>query len=183
MANLRFSTAQQIIDAFPVLKDEFKDAELHLHPFEYVRQMINKGQIQQALALCAFMLPKREAVQWLCESLRQSAAVFTENDEVLLKLAEDWAHNPSEKLRGAALSAAMNSGFLTGPAWAAAAAGWSGGDIGNDPANPAPPPPHLTGQAVKSAFTVAYWSLFGDDRGSQGTDAIKRALAMVRTGS
>ena len=58
MANLRFSTAQQIIDAFPVLKDEFKDAELHLHPLEYVQQMTSKGQIQQVLALCAFMLPK-----------------------------------------------------------------------------------------------------------------------------
>ena len=183
MVNLRFSTAQQVIDAFPVLRDEFKDAELQLNPIEFVRQMINEGQTQQALALCAFMLPKREAVQWLCECLRQSAAVFTRNDEVLLKLAENWAHNPSEKRRGAALSAGMNSGFLTAPAWAAAAAGWSGGDIGNDPNNPVSPPPHLTGQAVKSAFTVAYWSLFGDDRDSQGTDAIKRALAMVLTGS
>ena len=183
MANLRFSTVQQVIDAFPILKDEFKDAELQRHPIEFVQQMIDKGQIRQVLALCAFMLPKREAVQWLCESLRQSGAVFTGNEDVMLKLAENWAHNPSEKHRGAALSAAMKSGFLTGPAWAAAAAGWSGGDIGNDPNNLVSPPPHLTGQAVKSAFTVAYWSLFGDDRDSQGREAIKRALAMVVTGS
>ena len=180
MTNLRFSTAQQVIEAFPVLKEEFESGNLQFHSIEFVHHLVEAGQIRQAFALCAFMLPRREAVSWLCENMRKFGGNFPEEDEALLGLAESWVQNPTEKNRGAALAAAMKSGFKTGPAWAAAAAGWSGGDIGNDPANPVPPPPHLTGQAVKTGFIISYWNVFGEKRDIRAKEAIKRALDMLQ---
>ena len=183
MKNLRFSTTQQIIEAFPVLRDEFRSGELQSHPIEFVQRLLGTGQFREAFALCAFMLPRREAVRWLCENLREFGGNFPEEDEALLGLAEAWVQNPSEKSRGAALAAAMTSGFKTGPAWAAAAAGWSGGNIGIDPANPVPPPPHLTGQAVKAGFIISYWNVFGEKRDSRSVDAVKHALDMLQPAS
>jgi hypothetical protein len=180
MTNLRFSTAQQVIDAFPVLKEDFKGGNLQVQSIAFVQQLLEAGQISQAFALCAFMLPRREAAGWLCENLRKFGGSFREEDEALLGLAESWVQNPTEKSRGAALAAAMTSGFRTGPAWAAAAAGWSGGDIGNDPANPVPPPPHLTGQAVKTGFIISYWNVFGENRDVRAKEAIKRALDLLQ---
>jgi hypothetical protein len=180
MTNLRFSTAQQVIDAFPVLKADFKGGNLQSNPIEFVQRLLGSGQLREAFALCAFMLPRRDAVRWLCENLRKFGGSFPADDEALLRLAESWVQNPSEKGRGAALAAAMASGFMTGPSWAAAAAGWSGGNIGNDPENPVPPPAHLTGQAVKSGFVICYWNLFGEKRDSRGAEAVKHALDMLQ---
>lgn len=182
MTNLRFSTAQQIIDAFPVLKDDFKSGELQSHPVEFVKRLAETGQLKQAFALCAFMLPRRDAVSWLCESLRKYGSNFPEDEEALLQLAEAWKQNPTEKNRTAALAAAMKSGFMTAPAWAAAAAGWSGGNIGIDPEKPVPPAPHLTGQAVKVGFTMGYWNIFGEKRDQRSAEAIERALDFLETG-
>jgi len=182
MTNLRFSTAQQIIDAFPVLKDDFKSGDLQAHPVEFVERLAETGQLKEAFALCAFMLPRRDAVRWFCESLRKFGSNFPEEEEAFLRLAETWVQNPTEKSRSAALAAAMKSGFMTAPAWAAAAAGWSGGNINNDPEKPVPPPPHLTGQAVKAGFTLGYWNVFGDKRNQRSIEAIRRALDLLETG-
>jgi hypothetical protein len=180
MTNLRFSTAQQVIDAFPVLKEDFKGGNLQVQSIAFVQQLLEAGQISQAFALCAFMLPRREAAGWLCENLRKFGGSFPGEDEALLGLAESWVQNPTEKNRGAALAAAMSSGFRTGPAWAAAAAGWSGGDIGNDPANPVLPPPHLTGQSVKTGLIMGYWNIFGESRDIRAKEAIEHALDILQ---
>jgi hypothetical protein len=180
MTNLRFSTAQQVIDAFPVLKEDFKGGNLQVQSIAFVQLLLEAGQILQAFALCAFMLPRREAVGWLCENLRKFDSNLPEEDDALLALAESWVQNPTEKNRGAALAAAMTSGFKTGPAWAAAAAGWSGGDIGIDPAKPVPPPPHLTGQAVKTGFIIGYWNVFGEKRDAHAKAAVRHALDLLQ---
>ena len=180
MTNLRFSTAQQVIEAFPMLKEEFKGSNLQFQSIEFVHRLLEAGQISQAFALCAFMLPRREAVGWLCENIRKFGGNFSGEDEMLLALAESWVQNPTEKNRGAALAAALTSGFKTAPAWAAAAAGWSGGNVGNDPEKPVSPPPHLTGQAVRTGFTIGYWNVFGEKRDVHAKEAIGRALDMLQ---
>ncbi len=179
MVNLRFSTVKQIAEAFPTVSKDLAISNSLLHPVEAVEQLVEKGEIVRALTLCAYMLPRREAVQWLCECLQEYRGNFSEIDAEWLNLAEAWIKNSSEKNRSTALTAAMNSGFLTAPAWAAAAVGWSGGNISPDPDKPVPPFPYLTGQAVKTAFLIAYWDLFGDERDVRGKNCVGRALALV----
>lgn len=179
MANLRFSTVKQISEAFPPVSKDIVIADPQLHPVKAVEQLVQEGETLRALTLCAYMLPRREAVQWLCESLQDYRAGFSNVDVEFLKLAEAWIKNSSEKNRSVAFAAAMDSGFLSAPAWAAAAVGWSGGNISPDPEKPVPPFPYLTGQAVKTGFLIAYWNLFGDERGAKGKSAVGRALAFV----
>jgi hypothetical protein len=179
MVNLRFSTVKQIADAFPLMAKDLVVSDPQLHPVKAVEQLAQEGETLRALTLCAYMLPRREAVQWLCECLQEYRIGFSFVDADMLKLAETWIKNSSEKNRSAAFAAAMDSGFLTAPAWAAAAVGWSGGNISPDPEKPVPPFPYLTGQAVKTAFLIGYWNLFGDERDAKGKNAVDRALALV----
>lgn len=180
MTKLRFSTAQQIIDTYPVLRDEFQSAALDANPLEFIKGLVETMQGREALALCAFMLPRREAVAWLCQTLRQHAGKLNASDEHLLQLAEDWVLTPVEKNRNAALHAVMTSGFRTGPAWAAAAAGWSGGSMLEASEHPLPPPAHLTGQAVKMGLVLTFWSTHDEGRHTKVADTVGRAISIVQ---
>ena len=179
MSKLRFSTAQQIIDAFPVLKEEFSSLELEAPPIEFIKSLMEGGQVRPALALCAFMLPRREAVGWLCQSLRKHGGEFNTKDVKLLDLAEDWHRAPAEKYRLAAMQAALSSGFRTAPSWAAAAAGWTGGSMTENADLPIPPPPHMTGQAVKIGHIVAFWGKVAKGREAKVSDVVANAIALA----
>lgn len=181
MAKLRFSTTQQIIDAFPVLREEFASSDLDSNPVDFAKGLVESSQHRQALAVCAFMLPRREAVGWLCDTLRQNGGELNKVDETLLKLAEDWVQSPAEKNRMAAMKAVMTSGFKTAPAWAAAAAAWSGGSMSDNPDLPAPPPAHLTGQAVKMGQLLAFWNAQIERRETRVGDTIDRAIAIAQS--
>lgn len=155
MSKLRFSTAQQVVDAFAVLKAEIADDHLEMSPVTFVEQLAQSGRMGAALGFCALLLSRHDAVKWLCQSLRQLRVKYDSKDETLLSLAENWAQTPSEKTRQAAFKAAMASGFGTPTAWAAAATGWTGGSLSENQDFPVPPPAHMTGQAVKTSLLLA----------------------------
>lgn len=180
MTKLRFSTAQQIIDTYPILRDEFQSAALDANPLEFIKGLLDTQQGREALALCAFMLPRREAVAWLCQTLRQHGGTLNSSDENLLNLAEVWVQTPVEKNRNAALKAVMASGFRTGSAWAAAAAGWSGGSMLESSDHPLPPPAHLTGQAVKMGLVLTFWSTNDPGRNTKVAQTVSRAISIVQ---
>ena len=73
MGSLRFSTAQQVVDAFPNLRDEIAMQGLDAEPFAFIENLLGTGQGRPALAFCAMLLPRRDAVQWLCQALRSSS--------------------------------------------------------------------------------------------------------------
>ena len=155
MTKIRFSTALQVIDAFPHVRDEFEGEPLNLAPVAFVQHLLQSKGEGKAVTFCAFLLTRHDALKWLCQSLRAQQTVYTAKDEALLAIAESWARTPSENIRQAALQAAMASGFRTAPAFAAAAVGWSGGNLSNSAENPVPPPAHMTGQAVKTGLILA----------------------------
>ena len=67
MKHLRFSTARQVIDAFPNLRGEFS-GNLELDPFAFIDSLIAQGNVRKAMAFCAFVLPRREAVRLISEA-------------------------------------------------------------------------------------------------------------------
>jgi hypothetical protein len=154
VTNLRFSSAKQVVEAFPVLGEELVSANLALEPYAFIDERVRDGKAREALAFCALLLPRREAVHWLCQALRDTPPAATGNDETLLKLAEDWVRTPSEAARRAAMDAGMEDRQKGACAWAALAAGWSGGSLSPNHEQPVPPPAHLTGHAVKVGLTL-----------------------------
>lgn len=118
----------------------------------------------QALAFLAHALPRREVVWWACRGVRQLPPAESPPAVVAaLRAAEQWVLDPSEENRRAALSAAEAEGFDSAAGLAAAAAGWSGGNL-SPPGLPAvAPSPHLTPRAACGAIALAALALGPDD--------------------
>ena len=182
MTNLRFSTAQQLVDAFPVLRDELGPRNLGMAPFAYIDSLLDETQARKALAFCALLLPRRESVHWLCRALRAATPSPSAGDDNLLKLAEDWVKAPTETARRAALDAGMADPGKGASAWAALAAGWSGGNMSSSVEQPVPPPAHLTGHAVKVGFSMLAAPLPLPQQYARIEEFVRDAVLILKTG-
>ncbi|WP_448956035.1 DUF6931 family protein [Labrys neptuniae] len=182
MKHLRFSAARQVIDAFPNLSNEFSGYNLDLEPFAFIDVLLAQGSERKAMAFCAFLLPRREAVQWLSQALRQRPQAPSSTEATLLRLVEDWLKKPMEATRRAALDAGMDDPNKGAFAWAALAAGWSGGSLSPNPEHPVPPPQHLTGHAVNVGLTllIAGQPLAKQSEGM--AELVGDAVALLRRG-
>ena len=117
-----------------------------------VQALLDGGYCADALRLLARLLPRRYAVGWACQCGR--GETLSEHDSAGLALAEAWLREPGQAQQVAALAFAKAHRYRTIGAWAAAAAGWSGGNLNPDHERPTPPPAHLTALAASAA--VAY---------------------------
>ena len=154
MTQLRFTNAQQVLDAFPSLKYSVTVKPLDVEPISYVRAVLKSELPEQALVFCAYLMAKRDAVRWLCQVLRLPHQLLSPNEIELVKLAEDWVRSPTETSRSLTLVAGMAEKKRSAAAWAAIAAGWSGGNLSSDDKHPVPPPALLTAQGVSVAFNL-----------------------------
>jgi hypothetical protein len=121
-------------------------------PRDAVQALLDANLAEDALALLARLLPRRYAVAWLCQCARAEA--LDETDRAGVALAEQWVREPDDARRRDALAFARAQRFGNAGAWAAAAAGWSGGDLappGSD--TPAPPAGFMTARAAALAIT------------------------------
>jgi hypothetical protein len=116
-----------------------------------VQALLDAGHWADALSLLSRMLPRRYAVAWACQCGRRQT--LDEDDRTGLALAEAWVRDPVETQRAGALAFARAHRFRTIGAWAAAAAGWSGGNLNPDHERPTPPPEHLSAIAATAAVT------------------------------
>ena len=182
MTYLRFATAQQVVEAYPVLRDEISVQGLNLEPFAFITSLVADGQPRQALAFCAFLLPRREAVQWLCLTLRATPPAPAGADDRLLKLAEEWVRSPTETARRAAMEAGMQDTSKGACAWAALAAGWCGGNLSDNAEQPVPPPAHLTGHAVKVGLTLVIARLPMAQQPKRMEELVRDAVALLKRG-
>ena len=151
---LRFSSARQVVEAVPHIQREFEGEALDVDPIEFVQDLVRKGKASKALTLCCYLLSRHDVTRWACWALRSLPVAWSASDQALLAAAESWAIKPSDNSRLAAFRAAKDSGYSTAPAWAAAAAGWAGGNMVESAETTIPPPPYLTGQAVKISFEL-----------------------------
>lgn len=152
--SLRFTTARDLFDAFPPARRDV-DAEPNDDPsLDYVRALAGAGQLENALAFCAYLLPRREAVAWGCRCVRVLLPKLSESDEACLKAAEDWVRDPENDVRLAALEIGLNADHNSPTAWLARAAGWSGGNVLLDFDATAAASPQQTAQAVRAALLV-----------------------------
>jgi hypothetical protein len=97
----------------------------------------------------------------------------------LLKLAEKWTEDPTEEKRVQAMEAGMREIARGAAAWAALAAGWSGGSMVGEPNAPVAPPPYLTAQAARAAILTGLAMLETDKRQQQLDESINIALKLI----
>jgi len=179
MMRLRFSSAQQVFEAFPTALDDIEQAPADIDPLLFIRQLLDSVTPEDAVGFCAYLLPKREAVWWACQCIRATMTDMAGADAELLDIAETWVSRPEEENRVAALDAGMQASDRGPVAWAALAAAWSGGSLTAEPTQPVAPAPFLTAQAVRAAVLTSIAMVRRPERKECLTAAVEAALKLI----
>lgn len=124
-------------------------------PDAFLDLLLKHGHLPDAIRLLAFGLPKREAVWWACQCVRDcllpdAPPKFLE----AVKAAEEWVKKPTEENRWAAKDPGERAGYDKAAAWPALGAFWSGGSMVPAHLPAMAPGPTFTGMAVSGAVLL-----------------------------
>ena len=156
MPSVRFSTARDLFDAFPTAKHDILAKPTNEGWLEFVASLMAKSEWNDTVGFCAYLLPRREAVHWACQSVRVLSQHRTSDEEAALDAAEAWVRNPEETQRRAALDIGNRSPQDLPGTWTALAAGWSGGVMLQSEKGPVAAQPYQTPKAVRAAILMAF---------------------------
>lgn len=155
MANrIRFTTAAQVLEAFPAIEDEFGDVPADVSPLDYLAALAASENPNPAVIFAALALPKRESVWWGCLAIRGMGRL-NETTREGLRLAEAWVRHPEEDERRAAGEFAQSEYFEGAGAWIAFAAFTTSGSLAPAGLQSVPPSPEISGKAVAMAVMLA----------------------------
>ena len=102
--NSRFSSANDVFEAFPAARDDIDVPPTDEAAAAYfMRSLMASDTPEDTVAFCAYLLPRREAVWWGCQSVKSlhPAARSSEEDQALAA-AEAWVREPEEERRAEA---------------------------------------------------------------------------------
>ena len=150
-------------------------------PVAFVNAAAEAGKLREAAAMCAYLLPKRDAVWWVCRALRSRPGLIEPADQALLA-AEAWARETTEEARDVADRWARASDQQAPPTWAAYAAGFTSGNLAVMPDGPIRTPGHLTGECARVAMVFAECRLDLPEARSFLREAVDAALRWLASG-
>jgi hypothetical protein len=156
MPNVRFETAQALFETFPEARKRISVEPSEEHSLDFLRGLAAKGKLEDAIAFCAYVLPRREAVWWACRSVKAflDELVAAKFDNGPLRVAEAWVADPTEQHRLAAQEAGARGDRDSPTTWVARAAAWSGGSYAVGGMTPIAPPQQLTAHAATVAILL-----------------------------
>jgi hypothetical protein len=176
---VRFDTDRALFDTFPSARLHIRTEPADIAPLRFLDGLAAKGALQEAVAFCAYLLPRREAVAWACRSLQTLAAEAGGlAQSTPFRAAEDWVQEPDEPHRTAAAEVARTGDSNDPAMWAAQAAAWSGGTL----APRTPTPPHLTAVAVRIAILLSMRRLKPPDQAARVRTCLKDGARLAETG-
>lgn len=180
-SKLRFATAREVFEAFPPSADDIRVTPTEEHPVSFARALAAGPTPEDALAFCAYVLPRREAVWWSCECVRALTPALTDAEYQAIEAAEAWVRQPEDELRRRALGIGMAGNRNAAATWNALAAGWSGGTmtVGD---HAVPVAPHLTAKAVRVAVLTALAKAAATDRAARIRSCLAGALRLAGEG-
>ncbi len=155
MNSLRFATARDLYETFPTAREDVGTPASDEDSLVFLQSLVAAGAWQSAVSFCTYLLARREAVWWGCQSLRRMTPQAAVPETTALDAAEAWVHAPEEELRCNALKVGMLGDGGTPGTWMALAAGWSGGSIVPPEFAKIPAGPHLTARAVRAGVLIA----------------------------
>ena len=154
MSRLRFTSAHEVLDTFLSARGDIRPELSDDTPMRYMERLAETSEPDSAIAFCAYMLPRREAVWWGCRCLRMMKVDLSIALPGGLKAAEAWVRRPDDATRRTALEQGMKGNLTTSPAWLALGAGWAGGSMSlGDHAVASLP--HLTAKAINASLILA----------------------------
>jgi hypothetical protein len=177
--HIRFSTARQVFDAFSTAARDIQTPPTADEPLIFLRSLLDGPTPEDAVSFCAYLLPRREAVWWACQCLRQIEGQMSPVEEQLIDKAEGWVKDPDEPARQAAAEAADSAPRQSPATWVAFGAAWSGGSISGPGNPPVPPPPYATAQAVRAAVLTALAKVDWRERRNYLNASVMTALKLI----
>jgi len=178
MARIRFTTVRDLYEAFASAQADIRVEASDEAPLRVMRMLVGTDSLYQAAAMCAYLLPRREAVWWACEAVRSLVGLPFPTEEENLQAAENWVREPEDAQRRVALELGARSDQSSPATWAALAAGWSGGNIGLDGAQ-MPALPFQTAKAAYSAVMIGVSRVVPADQGKRLRGCIDRGIRLV----
>lgn len=154
MSRLRFHTDVAVFEMFPDARDHIRTPPVGEPPLAFVDRLAKRSAFEDALAFCAYALPRREAVAWGCRSLG-GLGMPPRGDRPALEAAEAWVAMPAEETRRTAYDRWRDGDREDPVTWLALAAAWSGGSLLPDVAASPPAARHLTAMAVRTGLRLA----------------------------
>jgi hypothetical protein len=155
MANrIRFTTAAQVVEAFPGAASELGEVPADVSPLDHLAALAAADNPNPAITFAALALPKRESIWWGCVTLR---GIGNLDERALegLRLAEAWVRHPEEDERRAAGAYAESQYFEGSGAWIAFAAFTTSGSLAPAGLQAVPPSPEISGKCVAMAVLQA----------------------------
>lgn len=152
MSRIRFATIRSLFESFPEALQNIGAAPTDEPPIAFLERLAAEGKPDHAMAVCAYLLPRREAVWWGCASARTLLADKLPGDLAALLAAEAWVQQPTEENRQAALAIGNEAASNAPLTWLALAAGWSSGTFAP---TPLPMPAYMTGRGVRIALLIS----------------------------
>jgi len=180
MSRIRFATARSLYETFPASVTGLTLAPTDEPPVTFLQKLADAEKLEDAVAFCAFLLPRREAVWWACGCVK--AFDIDATRAAGLRAAETWVREPSEEHRLAALEVGGSGNSDDPSTWLALGAGWSGGMLSAHPKMPAPTPQYLTPGAARTAILLAAHGLAPAERTSRMRTRIAEGIKLAEHG-
>ena len=155
MRRIRFPTIADVFDAYPDLDSILQVKPSEAEPVPFLERALRDGRTDDAVEFCAFLLPRREAIWWVCRCLFERDGGLTGEERSAWGAAVAWVRNADDRRRRAAFDLASSGDPGRSVTWLLWAVVWSGGPMDPTMAHPVPAPPDLCGKALRTALGIA----------------------------
>ena len=180
MSRIRFATIRSLFESFPEALQNIRAAPTDEPPIAFLERLAAGGKPDHAVAVCAYLLPRREAVWWGCASARTLLADKLPGDLAALLAAEAWVQQPTEENRQAALAIGNEAASSEPLTWLALAAGWSSGTFAP---TPLPIPAFMTGRGIRIALLICGRIASPPERLNRLQACVVEGMRLAKSGS
>jgi hypothetical protein len=154
LAKVEAKTAAEICGALELSQPARQLLDPQVSPAEFLARLSETGMAQDAVGFLSHALPKREAVWWACQCIREAGLDSSDAAKAALLAAAHWVADPSEDRRRAAHASAQQA-EATPESFAALGAFFSGGSIAPPDAPEVKPASDLTPRMITGAVLLA----------------------------
>jgi hypothetical protein len=182
MSRLRFATAQALFDAFPEVSQKVGTGPTDQSPIDFLKALSSANKLPDAVTICAYLLPRREAVWWACGCVRALSGNIAPDRAAGLLAAEAWVYEPDDKHRQAALDVGTKGEATNPMTWLALAAGWSGGILVSSTTKQVSVPQYMTARAARIAVLTTVPKVRKDARAARLHECVLQGIKLAEVG-
>jgi Family of unknown function (DUF6931) len=179
MSSIRFATVRDLYEVFPTAEDDVKIPPSDESSLTFLKTLVSQQSWNQAISFCAYLLPRREAIWWGCQSVRRFQPQCTAKEAAALDLAEAWTHNPDDQLRRQALELGNNGDGMFPATWMLLAVGWSGGSLIPTQFGMVPAAPQQTARAVRGGVMLSLAMVPKEQTAQMAKPCLENAIALA----